>query len=133
MSIFRNVHTLLEVSDATDEAQTGSTYAVLPQDGDKLNDAQQGWHAFFDLTQSGGATSPTTDAILETSHDGTNWVEVVKATQLTQDGEGHEFKAISALGPYVRAVTAVGGATAPNHTATVKLASNGPFRLKAVA
>lgn len=133
MSVYRNVHTLLAVTEATDQAQTGTTYAVLPQDGDKLNDAQQGWYAFFDLTQSGGATSPTTDAVLETSHDGTNWVPAVSATQLSQDGEGHEFKAITALGPYVRAITAVGGATAPNHTATVKLASNGPFRLKAVA
>jgi len=133
MSIFRNVVTLLEVSTGTDQAQTGTSYAVLPQDGDRLNDAEQGWYAFFDAAQSGGATSPTTDVVLETSHDGQNWVEVVKATQLAQDGEIHEFTAVTALGPYVRAITAVGGATAPTHTATVKLASNGPFRLKAVA
>ncbi len=50
--------------------------------------------------------------MLETSHDGQNWVEVVKATQLAQDGEIHEFTAVTALGPYVRAITAVGGATA---------------------
>ena len=133
MSIYRNVHTLLEVTTGTDQAQTGTHYAVLPLDGDKLGDAQQGWYAFFDVTQSGGATGPSTDAILETSHDGQNWIEVVKATQLMADSETHEFTAIAALGPYVRAVTAVGGTTPPTHTAIVKLASNGPFRLRAVA
>ncbi len=132
MSVYRHLVTLLDVTTGTDKAQTGGTYAVLPLDGDRQSDAQQGWRVFFDATQSGGATSPTTDVVLETSHDGTNWVQAVKATQLTQDGEIHEFATVIALGPYVRAITAVGGGTAPTHTATVKLASNGPFRLKGV-
>ena len=132
MSVYRHIVTLLEVTTGTDQAQTGSSYAVLPLDGDRQTDAQQGWRVFFDATQSGGATSPTTDVTLETSHDGTEWVKVVGATQLVADGEIHEFAAVNALGPYVRAVTAVGGGTAPTHTATVKLASNGPFRLKGV-
>jgi len=132
MSIYRHVATLLEVTTGTDQAQTGSSYAVLPVDGDRMTDAQQGWRVFFDATQSGGATSPTTDVLLETSHDGTNWVEITRATQLTADGETHNFAVVSALGPYVRASTLVAGGTAPTHTATVKLASNGPFRLKGV-
>ena len=132
MAIYRHIATLLDVTTATDQAQTGSAYAVLPLDGDRQNDAQQGWRVFFDATQSGGATSPTTDVVLETSHDGTNWVQVAQATQLTADGEVHEFAAVSALGPYVRASTVLGGGTPPSHTATVKLASSGPFRLKGV-
>ncbi len=131
MSIYRNVATLLEVTTGDTTAQTGSSYAILPQDGDKLSDAQQGWYVFFDVVQSGGVAGAMTDVILETSHDGQNWVQAVKATQLLSDQEIHEFTEVTALGPYVRAVTSLTGT--PTHTAVVKLASNAPFRLRAVA
>ena len=130
MAIFRHVHTLLSVTEETDEDQVGSTYLVMPSDGDTVPDYAQSWRVFFDVTQSGGDTSPTTDARLETSHDGTNWVEVAKATQLTADGEVHEFVEVSALGPYVRAMTELAGGTNPTHTAVVKLASSASFYLK---
>ena len=131
MALYRHLRTLLTVSEATAEAQTGKTYAVLPSDGDSVGDHQQSWRAFIDLTQSGGDTSPTTDCALQTSHDGQSWITVASATQLTEDGEGHEIKDLSVLGPYVRAVTTLGGGGAPSHTVTVKLASTGPFSTRA--
>jgi hypothetical protein len=131
MALFRHLRTLLAVSEATAEAQAGKTYAVLPSDGDGVGDHQQSWRAFIDISQSGGDTSPTTDCELQTSHDGKSWITAAKATQLTEDGEGHELKELSALGPYVRAVTTLGGGSAPNHKVTVKLASTGPFSTQA--
>lgn len=133
MSVHRNRATLLEVTEAASEDQTGSTYAVLPSDADAQNDAGQGFRAFFALTQSGGVTSPTTDAVVETSPDGTNWVTVASATQLTSDGSGTSFVDIAALAGFVRARTTLGGATNPDHTAKIVLVSNGPFRLRLVA
>jgi len=129
MSIYRHVKTLLLVSDDLDESQTGNTYTVLPSDGDNTSDRSQQWRVFFDLYQDGGSTSPTTDATLQTSHNGVDWIIAAQATQLTADGEIHEFKDVEALGPYVRAVTVLGGSTTPSHNAVVKLASNGSFRL----
>ena len=133
MSAHRHTATLLDVSEATATAQTGSTYSVVPADGDGQADSAQGFRAFLFATQSGGATSPTTDVKVETSPDGTNWIEVASITQLTADGSKGELDAITALGPNVRARTLLAGGTAPNHTAKVVLASNGPFRLLKVA
>ncbi len=130
MAIFRHIQTLLSVTEETDLNQDGATYLVMPSDGDTVPDYAQSWRVFFDITQSGGDTSPTTDARVETSHDGANWVEVAKATQLTADGEIHEFIEVGALGPYVRAVTELAGGSNPSHTAVVKLASSAPFYLK---
>ena len=130
MSLHRHTRALLAVTTAVDSGQIGSTYVVLPAEGDRVRDNEQSYRVFLDATQEGGATAPTTDVRLETSHDKQNWVNVASATQLTQDGEIHEFKAVTALGPYVRAVTQLGGATKPNHTAVVVLVSNAPFRLK---
>ena len=131
MSLHRHAATLLSVSSAVAVGQIGTTYVVLPADGDNVSDNNQSFRAFFHATQAGGDTAPTTDVRLETSGDKTNWIPVVSASQLAQDGQVHEFKDAPALGPYVRAVTQLGGGTKPNHTATVQLVSNGPFRLKA--
>ena len=133
MSLHRHTRALLAVTTAVATGQIGSTYVVLPVEGDRVRDHEQSFRVFFDASQQGGATAPTTDVRLETSHDQQNWVNVASATQLTQDGEVHEYKAVQALGPYVRAVTQLGGATKPNHTAVVVLASNAPFRLKALS
>ena len=40
MSIYRNVKTVLSVTEETDEAQAGSTYLVLPPDGDSIADSR---------------------------------------------------------------------------------------------
>ena len=132
MSLYRHTRALLAVITAANTDQTGASKVVLPSDGDKVTDQAQTYRVFFDVTQSGGVTAPTTDVKLQTSHDKTNWVAVASSTQLTADGEVHEFADVSALGPYVRAVTELGGATKPNHTAIVVLASDAPFRVKTV-
>lgn len=131
MSLHRHTATLLAVTEAVALGQIGATYVVLPADGDNVADKDQSFRVFFHATQANGAASPTTDVRLETSGDKTNWIPVANATQLAQDGQVHEFKDVTALGPYVRAVTQLGGGTKPDHTATVQLVSNGPFRLKA--
>ena len=132
MSLYRHTRALLAVITAANTDQTGSKKVVLPSDGDRVSDQAQAYRVFFDITQSGGVTAPTTDVKLQTSHDKTNWVTVASATQLTADGEVHELADVTALGPFVRAITQLGGATKPNHTAIVVLASNAPFRLKTV-
>ncbi|MFH1466429.1 MAG: hypothetical protein ABIO70_18745 [Pseudomonadota bacterium] len=129
MALFRNVHTLLSVAEATDEGVTGEKKRIVPNDGDGVPDNAQAFRVFFDLSQEGGADTPTTDAVLETSHDGTAWVQAAKATQLTTNADGHELVEAAALGPWVRARTTLGGGTPPDHKATVVLASSAPFRL----
>ena len=131
MSLHRHTASLLTVSTATATEQTGSTYAVLPADGDGVADYSQSFRVFLSASQTGGATSPTTSVKVETSTDGTNWVEAALSTQLTADGGVSEMKAITALGPLVRARTILGGGTKPSHTAKVVLVSNGAFRIKA--
>ncbi len=132
MSIFNNISTLLDVSQATNTAQTGSTYLLLPVSGDSVPSTAQSLRVFFHATLSGGATSPTVDVRLQTSDDKTNWINVTSMTQLTAAIPRHEFVTVSALGPYVRAITELGGGTVPNHTAKVVLASNGGFALRKV-
>jgi len=133
MSLHRHTATLLEVTEATSEDQTGSTWAVLPSEGDGVADPSQGFGVFITATQDGGATSPTTDVTVETSVDGDNWVEVASATQLTADGTQTEMDTIDNLGPYVRATTTLGGGTAPDHTVSVVLTSDAPFKLVQVS
>lgn len=127
--MFRNLKTLLSVTEAVALDQTGTRYAILPSEEDGVADHQVSWRAFIDVAQAGGETAPTTDVALETSHDATSWVNICSATQLTGDGAGHEFKEITAIGPFVRARTILGGGTKPNHTVTVKLACNASFAL----
>jgi hypothetical protein len=130
MPLFRNVQTVLSMSAASNQDQAGTAYRVVPNEGDQVLDHDQVFQVFFDVTQSGGASSPTTDVSLETSHDGSSWFKLVGATQRTADGTTHEWKAATAVGPWVRATTALGGGTKPNHQVTVKLASSAPFKLR---
>ena len=130
--LFRHIKTLLEVSEAQDTDETGSSYVIAPSASDSVEDHSQAFRVFFDATQANGATSPTTDVHLQTSHDGTNWFTIHSATQLTADGSLHEWEQVTALGPYVRAITTLAGGTNPDHTAKVVLASTSPFSLTAV-
>ncbi len=136
MRLHRNIAILLAVA-ATAEDQTGSTYQVLPASEDAVQDGDHGIQVYFGLTQSGGATSPTAQAKLQTSLDKTNWIDVVSSTQLAADGSKYETKdATNAAVPlltYVRAVTVLAGGTKPSHTADVRLVASAPFRLKKVA
>lgn len=129
MSAHRFKATLLDVSEATATGQTGTSYTVVPADGDGVADSSQTFRVFLFGSQSGGATTPTTVVKLETSPDGTTWVEAATSTQLQADGNVGEFKSVTALGPYVRARSLLGGGTPPSHTAKVVLVSDAPFRL----
>ena len=131
MSVYRYAATLLDVSTPVNTAVEGDEYVVIPDDTDSAADHQQTFKAFLHATQDGGTTSPTTDVSLQTSADGENWVTVAGTTQLTGDGGVDELDSIAGLGRYVRAVTALGGAANPNHTAKVVLVSDAPFRLVA--
>ena len=129
MSLYRNVKTVFTLSEAASADQTGDTLAILPESCSGDGDGTPEFAVFFDATQAGGATSPTTQVHLQTSHDGEAWITVASSTQLTADGEKHELVELDSLGPLVRAITTLGGGTKPNHTAKVVLASCGPFRL----
>jgi len=133
MALMRHLATLLAISVAVNTNQTGTTYSIIPSDSDKTDDADMGFQVQISASQTGGLTAPTTDLDIQTSVDKVNWVTVASMTQLTSSTSISEIKSISVLGPYVRAVTRVGGGTAPNHTATVTLMSSGSFKLQAAA
>jgi hypothetical protein len=127
--LFRHSADLLDQSTDTNQGVVGQTYRIQPVDSDGVRDTEQAYRAVLFAQQTGGTTGPTTDVRLETSVDKTRWVSVAAATQLTQDGSVVEVKEPTALGPFVRAVTQLGGVVKPNHKAKVSLVSNGPFKL----
>ena len=131
MSYLRHTFLILDDPGEHDGDAVGPEYRVVPSDLDDIDDAAQKWLVFVNATQSGGATSPTTDVIVETSFDdGGSWVEVAKATQLTGDGGAPELIELTALGPRIRASKVLGGGTKPNSSAVVRLASNGMFKVQ---
>ena len=132
MPAFRHQHDVLAMSEAKGEAQTGHTLRLSPSEGDAVNDTSQLFRVFFDVQQIGGASSPTTDVSLETSHDGSSWFKLVGATQVTSETTMHEWKEVTAVGPYVRATTTLGGGTKPTHKVQVVLSSTAPFKLRSV-
>ena len=126
MSYLRHFGKFLSDDTPNNGDVTSNQHTVVPSDADKTNDADQKWHVFVVATQSGGVTSPTTDVLIETSFDGgTSWAQIASATQLTGDGNVAELIELKALGPRIRARKVLGGATKPNSTAVVYLASNG--------
>lgn len=129
---YRFQKTLLSVTTATDEDQDGDTYAIIPQEQDKDASELPRYRAWIVLTQTGGASSPTTDCTLQTSPDGTNFATVTSATQVTSSTTQTEFKELEALGAYIRAKTTLGGSTKPTHTAKVVVACTHPFTLQVV-
>ena len=130
MPAFRHVHTVLAMTEAKTENQAGSALRLSTGETDRDTDTEQLFRVFFDVEQSGGASSPTTDAVLQTSHDGSSWFTLVGATQVTSSTTTHEWKDVPAIGPWVRATTTLGGGTKPSHTVKVKLTSTAPFKLR---
>ena len=127
----RNNVKVQEVTTAVTEATNGSSYLLIPGSGDGVSDGEQAFRAYFSLTVANG-TSPTLDAKLQTSWDGSTWVDVVSAKQLVGAGSGAETKDITAaLGPYVRGVLTPGGTAAGDSTCDIRLLSTAPFSLKA--
>lgn len=129
MSCYRTTRPVLTLSEAVNTSQTGTTLAILPENCGTEGDDSPSFAVFFDVTQAGGSSSPVTDVHLQTSHNGKHWITLVSSTQLTKDGEVHEFVELEKLGPFIRAITVLGGGGKPNHTANVVLASCSPFRL----
>jgi hypothetical protein len=129
MAVYNFKKALLAVTSAVNTDQTGDSFAVL--EGGR--DEELVFKVWFDLTQAGGATSPTAKAVLQTSHDKLKWATVVESTQLAADGALSEWKAAADLGPYIRVITVLGGATKPNHTASAYLMAYSPFKLKNAA
>lgn len=129
MSVHRHKVTLLDVATPLATGHTGTSYTVVPADGDRVNDVGQTFRVFLIATQAGGASTPTTVVKLDTSPDRNIWIEAASSTPLQADGSIAEFKSITALGPYVRARTLLAGGTPPNHTVKVVLVSDAPFRI----
>ena len=129
MSYLRHTFRILDDPNPNNSDTVGNVHTVVPSDNDDIDDANQKWQFVITVTQANGATSPTTDVIVETSFDGgSTWAEVASATQLTGDGGKPELIALKALGPRLRATKKLGGGTKPNSTAVVLLASNGLFK-----
>lgn len=132
MGLFRYVHPLLKVPQAVASNEVGETFVIVPSDSDRTEDHQISFRAFIDATQSGGSSAPTVTVYLQTSHNGSSWVDAIVPIQLNADGTTNQFVAIQAVGPFVRAKTVLGGNPKPNHTVMVALAADGAFRLQAV-
>jgi hypothetical protein len=126
----RHSSKLLDDSSPSDSDAFSNVHTVVPSDLDGLGDARQEWHAFIVSSQSGGAESPTTDVVVESSFDGgNNWAKVA-GIQLTGDGSKTQLVELSALGPHVRTYKKLGGGTKPSSSALVLLASNGMYRIQ---
>ena len=134
MKFYKNMATLLAVTTAVATDQTGTTYRIETNSEDGIPDTEQDFQFYFYGSQSGGASSPTSQLKIQTSPDNENWADLVESTQLTADGDLAETKSHATLPllKFVRAVTVLGGGTKPNHTCEVRIVSNGSFRCKTV-
>ncbi len=129
MSYLRHTIKILDDPTPKNGDVVGNEFTVVPSDIDDVSDADQKWHVFINATQANGATSPTTDVVIETSFDGgAPRAEVAKAPQLTADGGVPGVTERQVLGPRIRASKKLGGGTKPDSTAVVLLASNGLFK-----
>ena len=85
--------------------------------------------------QAGGASSPTSKVVIQTSPDNSSWIDLCTSTQLSADGTLNEIKdpTLPVL-RYIRAKTVLGGGTKPTVSAVVWLAStNGLPKIKKAA
>ena len=133
MNYYPHKKTLLSVSaESINTEQTGTTYRVSTSENDEVSSDDQDFKVFFHTEQTGGVTNPTVQAHLQTSWDKVNWATVASSTQLTADGGSDEVKPAQTVGPFVRVVTQLGGATNPAHKVEAILISNGRFKIKKV-
>ena len=135
MIFYKHMATLLLISTAVAAEETGPTYRIDTNAEDGVKDHEQTFQVYFYNSQSGGASSPTSQLVLQTSPDNERWYDLVESTELSADGEKIESKDVNGapLLRFVRVRTALGGGTKPHHTAEVRLLSNGSFRCKTVA
>lgn len=120
-----HVVTLLSQTVAASADQNGTPYRFkFNSDTDA---ARATMSAVFNLTITGG-TSPTLDAYVDGSVDGTNWVTIATMTQLTS-GSRNERIALAWCGPWVRARVDAGGTAAPSWTGKVSFSADAPYEL----
>lgn len=123
--------TLVAQTEADDSVITGDTYRLKDNGlGDGVSAQEQTFLVVFELTAADGS-SPTVDAELQTSWDGSTWHTLSQMTQLSGAGTKKEIKTVAYVGRYVRAVVTPGGTTAPDVTGTVRLASSGTIKVAA--
>jgi|GEM_PF-6376881 len=120
----RSSKNLLVIASAVSVLTTGDPVAVKGSRYDDVSADTQGFAAVFELEATGG-TSPTLDAVVETSWDGTTWHTVAEMTQLSGEGTQKEIVTIATIGPRVRTVVTPGGSANPEVTGTVRLVSSG--------
>ena len=125
-AFYPHVFILLALPTVVTTEQTGSVKKLRTPPGDDQNNAEQAFVAVFEFTAAGGS-SPTLDAIVETSWDGNDWHTVASMTRLSGAGTKRQIVDIEHLGPQVRVKVTPGGSTAPNVTGAVSLASTGRF------
>jgi hypothetical protein len=125
----RSVHTLLDLSTAVTTTTEGTSFKIRGRHDDTA-DASQPFHAVFELTAADG-TSPTLDATVETSWDGTTWHTVASMTQLAGAGTKKQIVTADVLGLYVRGVVTPGGTANPSVTGTLRLVSGAGFQCEA--
>jgi hypothetical protein len=114
------------ITTAVTVATTGSRHALAPNRSDDVPDKDHRFLAAFEVTAAGG-TSPTVDASVETSWDGTNWFTVASMTQLVGAGSRKQVVALDYLGPFVRSKITPGGTAAPNTVGQVTITSASLF------
>jgi hypothetical protein len=85
------------------------------------------------LTQSGGATSPTAEILFEASLDGTTWFRVARWSTNGTTTEVLSTSSNVTAYPYARASLTVGGATAPVVVARVCVSWSGQCTASTVA
>jgi len=129
-NLFRSQATLLSETSGVTATVTGTTYLLKPR-ADNVPDPQ---HVFQLQVNSTGASMSTASITpkLQTSWDGTNWIDAATGTAITADGSLSELKPTTAnLGPYVRAVVTISGTA--TYTGTAFLVANAPFSLAAIS
>jgi hypothetical protein len=130
MPIFRHQALLLEQAALTDQPVVGRALRVRPHDGDAQGDHDQAWRVFVDLHREGAGLVAVE---LWTSFDHLGWARVGRV--LARTVSIAEFLDLPAFGPYLQVRTALErskDSPLPQHTATVRLASDGPFSVAPV-
>ena len=133
MRIARHKNTLLSSAGPLAVDTNGTTYRVETQPGTEVDEAELDVRFYVGWTQADGATSPTSQVVIQHSPDGVTWVTLVSGTQLTANGSQAQVLDSTSISlmPYIRAILDVGGGTAPNVTnIAAYMLSNSPLILR---
>lgn len=115
MALIRDTLILMSASGQT-ASTDGTSYQLSPSGVP----ADAEWGVWFSGVNNSG--TPTLDMKVQHSPDGVLWVDLVSATQLTTTDAAEYVEITTDFGPYVRAVSTLGGTT-PDYDVTVKLTS----------